>query len=129
MHRLTISIAIATILASASVRAGEVFEYTNTNGVISFTDEAKRVPAMHEATVVPLGAWRGFTHIENAPPVMPTPIPTAARRSFEEECGTITVRTERRNVGDLNKRFYIAEDACGILFDAPYYPELNSITR
>ena len=58
--------------------------------------------------------------------MIPEPAPAA-----KEDCGEIRVRSERRNVktnsGGSNARFFIAEDDCEVLFDAPYYPDLNSL--
>jgi hypothetical protein len=138
---------IVVIAASVALAGGStvVFKYVDSSGALSFTDDENRVPEMYKAKAekVTLGAledYERFTAVSPAPEAeaaqavtAPTVIVQTVAPATEQDCGTITVRSERRDVetnsGGSNTRFYIAEDDCGVLFDAPYYPELNALRR
>lgn len=127
-------IVLVIVLASSVALAGGptvAFKYVDSFGTLSFTDDANRVPVKYRATAekVTLGAlieYERFTAVAPvAPVVAPTtrvvtsPAPTATKR----DCGTVTFRSERRDHEGFNSRYFIAEDDCGVLYDAPFYPD------
>lgn len=141
---------IVTLAASVALADGPTvaFKYVDDAGVVSFTDDEKRVPAKYKerAEKVTLGELGDYERFTSSAPVASTtesPRLVALRAvnvtpavTAKPDCGTITVRSERRDVtdgasgtGSFNTRFFIAEDDCGELFNAPYYPELNALRR
>ena len=141
-------IVLIVVLASSVALADGptvAFKYVDSSGTLSFTDDEKRVPAKYKATAEKvtlgeLGDYDRFTAVTDGPrdvkvPATRAPV-TVVTAPAKPDCGTIIVRSERRDVvggaggdGSFNTRFYIAEDDCGVLFDAPYYPELNALRR
>lgn len=136
---------VVTLASSVALADGPTvaFKYVDDAGVVSFTDDEKRVPAKYKdraekVTLGELGDYERFTAVtvaaEAAAQVATAPaVVYTAPAATKQDCGTIRVRSERRdgesNSGGDNTRFFIAEDDCGVLFDAPYYPELNSLRR
>jgi hypothetical protein len=141
---------IVTLAASVALADGATvaYKYVDASGVISFTDDEKRVPAKYKdvaekVTLGELGDYERFTALSTVGVTVESPRLTALRAAnaapvatTKPDCGAVTVRSERRDVeggaggdGSFNTRFFIAEDDCGILFDAPYYPELNALRR
>jgi hypothetical protein len=122
----------STILMTAALT---VFAWTAETGTPSFTDDPARIPAKHtddwhSRTVNGFEGHDRITELTTPAPAPVTVIPEPAPAA-KEDCGEIRVRSERRNVktnsGGSNARFFIAEDDCEVLFDAPYYPDLNSL--
>lgn len=141
---------LITLAASVALADGPTvaFKYVDDSGVVSFTDDEKRVPAKYKeraekVTLGELGDYERFTSLKVPVASTESPRLTALRAvnaapavTTKQDCGTITVRSERRDVtdgasgtGSFNTRFFIAEDDCGELFNAPYYPELNALRR
>jgi hypothetical protein len=141
---------IVVLAASVALADGPTvaFKYVDDSGVVSFTDDEKRVPAKYKATAekITLGAlgdYDRFTALSTVGVTVESPRLTALRAAnaapaatTKPDCGTVTVTSERRDVeggaggdGSFNTRFFIAKDDCGVLFDAPYYPELNALRR
>jgi hypothetical protein len=141
---------IVVLAASVALADGPTvaFKYVDDSGVVSFTDDEKRVPQKYKeraekVTLGALGDYDRFTVLAPVATTVESPRLTALRAAnaapvvtTKPDCGTITVRSERRDVtdgasgtGSFNTRFFIAEDDCGVLFDAPYYPELNALRR
>lgn len=130
MKWITLIIMLAASTAGAD---GVAFKYTNSDGVVSFTDDPKRIPEKFQAEQIAFDEYDRLTPIQNSLPTVPKAIPTAVAE-IDDDCGPISVRSERRDTeggvggeGSFNTRFYIAEDDCRVLFDAPYYPDLNSL--
>jgi hypothetical protein len=122
---------IAVLATSVALADGPTvaFKYVDSYGTLSFTDDEKRVPAKYKAaaekvTLGALGDYQRFTPISVAPAVVeaPTPVVTVTTPT-KRDCGTVTFRSERRDHDGFNSRFFIAEDDCGILYDAPFYPD------
>ena len=114
------------------------FKYVNSAGVVSYTDDEKRVPKAYKAaaeqvTLGGLADYERFTPVTVLPVAVTAPAVQTAAPATKQDCGTVRVRSERRdgesNSGGDNTRFYIVEDDCGVLFDAPYYPDLNAVRR
>jgi len=145
--KLLVFFAIFTFSYSSYAENGKIFSYTTDNGTVSFTDDLSRVPtsskeAVEEIDSASLQDKVEFTHVDTDSEntridslnerllrltrnLNETPV-----ENKEKDCGPIRLRTERRDVeNSINKRFYIVEDDCGALFDAPFYPELNAINR
>ena len=137
MRRLLVvlTVLLAALLAfSAMTRADTVYRWVDDGGVLCVTDDAKRVPAKYQdkAETLELPALADYSRYTKAsspvPPRLEELREQAAKRVPvvpEKDCGVVTIRTERRDVGRLNKRFFIAEDRCGVLFNAPCYPEFE----
>jgi hypothetical protein len=120
---------LSLVLVASVAHAGTYFRYADDNGALAFTDNAERIPsefrdAADTVELPPLTSYAKYT------PVPATVVPKITPRSLparaSEGCGPVTFRTERRQDGDYNRRYYTVEDDCGVLFDAPYYPELQS---
>ena len=139
---------IAVLASSVALADGPTvaFKYVDADGVVSFTDEEKRIPAKYKETAEKvtlggLGDYERFTAVTVAPVAVETATQVTTASTVivqtapapKQDCGTISLRSERRdvetNAGGSNARFFIAEDDCGVLFDAPYYPELNALRR
>jgi hypothetical protein len=135
---LIVAFAASVALANEPTVA---FKYVDASGALSFTDDEKRVPAKYKATAEKvtlgeLGDYERFTAVTAVPEsvteatqVVGAPTVVVQAAPAKPDCGTVTFRSERRDHDGLNSRFYIVEDACGVLFDAPYYPELNALRR
>ncbi len=143
---------IAVLASSVALADGStvVFKYVDSSGALSFTDDKNRVPEKYKAraekvTLGSLSDYERFTRVGNIcykyTGVGCATAPESPRLSAlrvantipattpKQDCGLVTFRSERRDHDGFNSRFYIVEDNCGVLFDAPYYPELNSIRR
>jgi hypothetical protein len=125
---------IVTLAASVALADGPTvaFKYVDDSGVVSFTDDEKRVPAKYKerAEKVTLGGLDDYerftkaaTIIVASPSEFPAPVTVQSPVARTEDCGTVTFTSERRDHDGFNSRFYIAKDDCGVLFDAPFYPE------
>ncbi len=121
---------IAILASSVALADGPTvaYKYVDSFGTLSFTDDANRVPAKYKATAekVTLGALADYDRFTAVVTVVAAPtrtvvttVPTVTKR----DCGTVTLRSERRDHDGFNSRFYIAEDDCGVLYDAPFYPD------
>lgn len=133
---------IAVLVTSVALANGSTvaYKYVDSYGTLSFTDDEKRVPVKYRAGAekVTLGALKDYDRFTAvAPPVdswrdlfppavkAPATAVVTAPVLDERDCGTVTFRSERRDHDGLNSRFYIAEDDCGVLFDAPFYPDFR----
>lgn len=142
-------IVVLTLLLAATVAQAEgtYFSWVTEDGVFAFAGEAKGVPAKYKdaAKEIPfptLAEYEKFTPTAKGSTEEHATALTArlerlrsvavASRPAEKDCGTVSLRSERRTVeggaggdGTFNTRFYIAEDDCGVLFDAPFYPDFQ----
>ena len=125
---------LVVLFAVSVAQAGTVYRWVDDGKVLCFTDEVKKVPAKYQdkAETLELPALADYSRYTKAPSPVPSRLEElreqAAKRVPvvpEKDCGVVTIRTERRDVGRLNKRFFIAEDSCGVLFNAPFYPEFE----
>jgi hypothetical protein len=121
---------IVVLAASVALADGPTvaFKYVDDSGVVSFTDEEKRVPVKYKdraekITLGGLGDYERFTAITVASTPRVVSAPVTVQAPTKADCGTVTFRSERRDHDGFNSRFYIAEDDCGILYDAPFYPD------
>jgi len=148
---------VVVVLFPFGARAGgegsTIISYEGRDGVISFTDDPNRIPISlaDSAREVNFGSFLEhdrLTPVDKKAAVdrnhklrerlerFTVAQETSASKSSEEDCGPIQVTSERRSVkngvggnGTFSRRFFIASDDCGVLFDAPYFPELNAISR
>lgn len=128
-------------LVSSPIEASTIFRWEGAGGTVYFTDDADQIPprfadSAQEVQLLPLAEYERLTivpggvveherarlsdrlehlRLVNASYVE-SPITGAAG------CGPVTLRSERRQVGDRNKRFYVVENGCGVLFDSTLYP-------
>lgn len=137
----SIIVVLALVFAATVAQAeGTYFSWVTEDGVFSFTDSEKRVPvkykeAAKELPFVKLAEYKRLTTMVKGVPAEQEAALTArlerlrsvtvAVRPASKDCGTVTLRSERRDHDGFNTRFYIAEDDCGVLFDAPFYPEFR----
>jgi hypothetical protein len=135
MRNIALLIALAAILSASKVEAGDFYQWTNEDGSISFTDDAKRIPARYKASaterdfagiaekrITPhsisenaealAARLQGLRETNSAPAVNPNQLPDCS--------GPVTVVRERRQVGEYNRTFYVATDECGnVVYDSP----------
>jgi hypothetical protein len=132
MKMRSLLILLVVLFAASVAQAGTVYRWIDDTGVLCVTDDVKRVPAKYrdKAETLELPALAAYGRYTKVPSSVPSRLAglreQATKRATvapEKSCGTVTVRSERRDVGMLNKRYFIAEDRCGVLFDAPFYPE------
>lgn len=135
--RNVLIVLIAVLASSVALADGPTvaFKYVDSFGTLSFTDDENRVPVKYKAaekvTLGALGDYNRFTAIaprdaEAALERVRVPATvTAVRAPAKPDCGVVTFRSERRDHDGYNSRFYIAEDDCGVLYDAPFYPEFK----
>ena len=130
---IVLILAFATTVAQAD---GDkvVFKYTNASGVVSYTDDAKRVPEAFKpsAEKLTLGAlieYERFTPVRSAPSTSRLEGLRAANamrtvNPNKEECdGPSTITQERRErqprasswtgTNSYNSLFYVMRDSCG----------------
>ena len=139
MRSLIIVLALV-FTASVAQAEGTYFSWVTDDGVFSYTDDVKRVPvkykeAAKELPFPKLVEYERFTSMVKGVPAEQEAALTARLETFRsvtvaarpapEDCGTVSLRSERRDVDGFNRRFYIAEDSCGVLFDAPFYPDFQ----
>lgn len=125
------------------------------DGVFGYTDDAKRIPARYQkACELPCRAAEALSFADLREKVAKrttrlaegqetktaTALETRLERlratnaavatpDEEEDCGTVTIRSERRdgltNSGGTNMRVFIAENDCGVISVTPRYPEMQ----
>lgn len=132
MRNFILLIALTAILVSSKVEAADFYQWTTEDGVVSVTDDARRIPARYRATAIE----RSFKDISakhttllstslpspNAVPVgNPNHLPDEKLDLLLPECDqAVAVTTERRQVGEYNRTFYIVTDECGnVVYDSP----------
>lgn len=142
--RIAIVVLALVFAATVAQAEGTYFAWVTEDGVFSYTDDEKRVPAMYKdvAKELPfpkLAEYERLTAMGKGVPAEQAAALTArlerlrsvnvAVRPATEDCGTVSIRSERRdvetNAGGSNARFFIAEDDCGVLYDAPFYPDFQ----
>jgi hypothetical protein len=123
---------IAVLASSAALADGPtvVFKYVDSFGTLSFTDDENRVPEMYKAKAekVTLSAFEDYDRLTPTGPATENPRLVTLRAAntsvtvTEQDCGTVTIRFERRDHDGLNSLFWIVEDDCGELYNATGYP-------
>ena len=124
---LIVVLAASVALADGSTVA---YKYVDSFGILSFTDDADRVPAKYKAAAekVTLGSLADYDRFTAVAPATENPRLVALRAAntpvatTKKDCGTMTTRSERRDHDGFNSRFWIVEDDCGELYNATGYP-------
>ncbi len=122
---------IVVLVASVALADGStvVFKYVDSSGALSFTDDENRVPKMYKAKAATLGALEDYERFTTISPATENPRLATLRAAntpvtvTEQDCGTMTTRSERRDHDGLNSLFWVVEDACGELYNATGYPQ------
>ncbi len=135
------SLAIALILVLSTVaQAGEVFRYVTKDGVVSFTDTEKTIPARYKDVTekIEVGPFKDFDRLTVVTTEKPEAVVASAAHLARlrasrapvvqtNECtGPITVTSERRQFGEYNREVYLVHDECGNLVSETFYqPEVR----
>ena len=137
MMRSLVVLTLTLILALATTAQAEVFRWTTAEGVVSFTDSEKMIPARYKdsAEKVILDPLKNFDRLTistvNNEEVVPSPAQvTFYNPNRVDECtGLVTVTTERRQFGEFhtyNRRIYVTRDECGNTISETFYsPEVR----
>lgn len=110
------------LLLALPAQASTFYEYRGTNGSLAFTDDAERIPAAYQTAAIErafedLKDRRSIVENPARAPQVPTLEPTEKK---EEPCREpVTVRRERRQDGDFNRTYWIAEQCGERLYDSP----------
>jgi len=142
LNRLIIVAIFATLITgfifAMGADAGDFYQWTDSSGAISFTDDAKQIPAKYKTKAVE----RDFADL-SVKKVTPenTSGDTAALDSRlarlreanalpprpARECeGHVTVTSDRIQVGDYNTRVFIVRNECGETVSVtPFYPSVQ----
>jgi hypothetical protein len=135
--RYTIAaLVFAFVFVSTTAQAyTTVYRYVSESGVVSFADSKEAIPKKYRDAARTLTLSGGLKDCERCTVAVTPPHPRASRllavhgkhthTEPKQECGTVRLRSERRDHDGYNTRFYIVEDDCGILFDAPFYPKFQ----
>ncbi len=143
--------AVVLILMMATVaHAGEIFRYVDSYGVVSFTDNEKRIPAAYKDVaekIILEGEYRlsttfassrsrldlrHYAVVEADATILPDARPDTENpvSVFNEPCtGAVTVTSERRQLGDFNRTVYRVHDECGNLVSETFSQPKVSIER
>jgi hypothetical protein len=129
MRRIGIAVALILMLATAAY-AGDIFRYVDSDGVVSFTDSEKKIPAMYKDAaeeVVLAGEFKDFDALTIVTVTPEIVIPVVEVPTTTETCdGFITVTSERRQFGDFNRTVYSVYDKCGNLVSETFsQPEVR----
>lgn len=135
MRTLSLLIALVAILSASKVEAGDFYQWTTEDGTVSFAENAKDIPKRYQATA----QERTFAEVAakvHETPILVTPkvhfpspaAPEVVNPNRLDDCtGPVTVTTERRQVGDYNRTFYVMKDECGfVVYDSPVPIELRA---
>jgi hypothetical protein len=127
------------MLATAA-QAGEIFRYVTEDGVVSFTDELKRVPARYKDVaerVILDEEFKDFNRlsvatVDSTLPVLPkltnrVTVDARTGSAIITNCtGHVSVTSERHQFGDYNRTVYLVHDECGDLISVTsYQPEVR----
>ena len=114
---------LATSVFTCEAEAGDFYQYTNSDGVIAFTDNQNRIPEAFaseavERTFAELRQTTGAQitpHNTTGPVFVPSGAPDlpVSRTRLRDCTGHVLVTSQRIQVGDFNRRIYIATDECG----------------
>ncbi len=123
-------VAVVLILILASVaHAGDIFQYVDSYGVTSFTDDEKRIPAAYKDAaekIVLEDAFQDMVTVVTATPEIGTPSVEEGSEFVEPCTGAVTVTSERRQFGDFNRTVYLVHDECGNLVSETFsQPEVR----
>ncbi len=121
---------------SGPAGAGDFYQYTNSDGVIAFTDNRNRIPEAFaseavERTFAELRQTTGTQitpHNTRGPVLVPAGVADlpVSRTRLNDCTGHVTVTSVRRQVGDYNRRFIVATDECGRTISVtPHYPNVQ----
>ena len=132
---LLIAALAKTAKAGGEDSSGDFFAYTQSNGVVSFTDDQKRIPS--SARNVTSHTWEELAARQQSRET-PMAIPSSEYRVFypatkitEEinpnrltDCtGPLTVESFRSQQGATNRRMYSVVDSCGrVISTTPNQP-------
>jgi hypothetical protein len=117
------------------VEAADFYQWTTEDGVVSVTDDAKHIPARYRATAVER-SFEGIAAKRFTPESTTTgsealsarlqglreanAAPVVNPNQLNDCTGPVTVITERRQVGEYNRTYFVATDECGrVVYDSP----------
>jgi hypothetical protein len=134
MKMRSLLVLLAILFTASVVQADTVYRWVDDGGVLCATDDVKRVPAKYQdrAEALELLALVDYSQYTKSSSPVPPRLEELRAKAVkrvpvvpEKDCGVVTIRSERRDAGMFNKRFFIAEDDCGVLFDALFYPDFG----
>ncbi len=144
--RTTVVAVVLILMLATTAQAGEIFQYVDRWGAMSFTDDVKRIPAAYKDVAEKLVLEGEFEDIltvvtvnvpeypRDFPRTPEITIPAAevpnTIETFAElfaDCGdSVTVTRERRQFGDFNRTVYLVHDECGNLVSETFsQPEVR----
>ena len=136
------NIAVVTLILmlTTAAYAGEIFRYETKDGVVSFTDSEKRIPAAYRDVTEKValeGEFKNFDRLTistvkyGVPHLHLTPLlASAENQNGVDECtGHVSVTSERHQLGDFNRTIYFVHDECGELVSVTFYQPKVRINR
>jgi hypothetical protein len=130
---------IIMLALAISAQAGEFYQYTTVDETISFTDREKAVPQAYKANAVKrntseidvkLTPYKAADTAANTAALadrlvalraQPVPVRTVATCT-----GHVLVTSQRIQVGDYNRRIFVATDECGQTRSVTsFYPDVQ----
>lgn len=141
MRTTVSSIVLMMLFLATSINAGEktIYKWVDSYGTVSFTDDKDRIPEAYASsfeteTLQALSEYGQFTPVKDKAEGLSARLKrlretNAVSSDTIDDCGTLRVRTERRQVGAYNRSFYIAEDECGVLYESTMRPEAHLLLR